>query len=189
MTTKRQLVGLCLLLGSCLAFAQPVGPATGAFRITETLAGIAGEDAVQKIAAVIAPDEPITWEIYVPEHYDAEQPPGLMVYISPTPSGEMPRGWDRVMNDHNLIWVAANKSGNSEIVARRAILAQISPMLIGRDYSIDRERVYITGLRGCPAAARWQAWSPANMQTCSRVQSSTAGLNSGTVRRRNTSTS
>jgi hypothetical protein len=163
MKYMRRLACLCLVLGPCLALAQSAAPLTGAFRVTETLAGIAGEDAAQKIAAVIAPDEPITWEVYVPEHYDAERPHGLMVYISPTQSGEMPRGWDRVMNEYKLIWVAANKSGNSEIVARRALLAQISPMLIGRDYNIDRERIYITGLSGGGKMASMVASEHANL--------------------------
>lgn len=159
----RRLACLCLVLGPCLVLAQVAAPLTGTFRVTETLAGIAGQEAAQKIAAVIAPDEPITWEVYVPEHYDAERPHGLMVYISPTQSGEMPRGWDRVMNEYKLIWVAANKSGNSEIVARRAILAQISPMLIGRDYNIDRERIYITGLSGGGKMASMVASEHANV--------------------------
>jgi hypothetical protein len=163
MKTKRQLVGLCLLLGSCLAIAQPVGPATGAFRITETLATIAGEDAANRIAAVIAPDEPITWEVYVPEHYDAGRPPGLMVYISPTLSGEMPNGWNRVMDDYNLVWVAANKSGNSETVGRRAILAQIAPTVVRRDYAINRERIYVTGLSGGGKMASMVATEHANL--------------------------
>jgi predicted peptidase len=158
----RRLFCLCLFFGPCLALAQAAAP-SGAFRITDTLAGIAGGDTAQKIAAVIAPDEQITWEVYVPEHYDAERPHGLMVYISPTQSGEMPRGWDRVMNDYNLIWVAANKSGNSEIVARRAILAQVAPILIRRDYSIDRERVYITGLSGGGKMASMVASEHANV--------------------------
>lgn len=148
MKLAQRLLAFCLVIGQCLAYAEVPGPATGAFRVSETLAGIAGNDAAGRIAGVIAPHEPITWEVYVPDHYDAARPPGLMVYISPTSSGEMPRGWDSVMDEYNLIWIAANESGNSEIVGRRAVLAQIAPAVIGRDYAIDQERIYISGLSG-----------------------------------------
>ena len=159
----RRLVGLYLLVAPCLALSQAAGPQTGAFHISETLAGIAGAEAARSVADVVPPDEPITWEMYVPEHYDPERPPGLMVYISPTRSGEMPRGWDRVMDDHNLIWIAANRSGNSVIVGRRAIFAQLAPSVAGRRYELDSERIYVTGLSGGGKMASMVATEHANL--------------------------
>lgn len=163
MKTRRPLALLCTLAFAGVAAAQSAAPQTGDFRITDTLARIAGQEAAARIAEVIPPDEPITWEVFVPPGYDAATPPGLMVYISPTQTGEMPRGWDTVMEEHNLIWVAANRSGNSVVVPRRAIFAQIAPVMINRQYTIDRERIYVTGLSGGGKMASMVATEHANL--------------------------
>ncbi len=163
MMTPRFLLVPWLFLVPWLCDAPAAEQRTGAFRLTDTIAAIAGAEAATGIADVIAPDEALSWEVYVPERYDAGRPPGLMVYISPTYSGEMPRGWDRVMEERNLIWIAANRSGNSEIVGRRAVLAQIAPAVIGRDYTIDPERIYLSGLSGGGKMASMVATEHANV--------------------------
>ena len=131
------------------AFAdEPDGVQTGNFRLSSSMLQLAGENTARHAEKSVAPDELLTWEIYVPENYQPDNPPGLMVYISPTPSGEIPRDWETIMEDRNLIWVAANGSGNSVIVARRAIFAMIAPTLIQKYYKIDAKRVYLSGLSG-----------------------------------------
>lgn len=141
------LIGSLLLLSALSAGAQEA-PQTGVFRITASLAEVVGADTAENAAEIIAPDKPISWQVYVPPDYDPEDPPGLMVYISPTRSGDMPRGWQTVMDDRNLIYVAANKSGNRALVARRAVFAMVAPTLIGKRYRLNRERIYVTGLSG-----------------------------------------
>ncbi len=121
---------------------------TGEFRLKSSVAGLAGESGAAAVASVIEPDDRITWELYVPESYRPERPAGLMVYISPTSSGDIPRRWKRVLDDHNLIWIAANRSGNRVLTTRRAIFALLAPTLAGRHYAIDPERIYVTGLSG-----------------------------------------
>jgi hypothetical protein len=131
------------------AFAdEPGGVQTGKFQLSSSMLQVVGESTARHTEKFVAPDELLTWEIYVPENYQPDNPPGLMVYISPTPSGEIPRDWETVMEDRNLIWVAANGSGNSVIVARRAIFAMIAPTLIQKQYKIDAARVYLSGLSG-----------------------------------------
>lgn len=131
------------------AFAnEPPGVQTGKFQLSSTMVQVVGENTARNVQEIIAADEPLTWEIYVPENYQPDNPPGLLVYISPTPSGEIPRDWKTVMKEHNLIWVAANGSGNSVMVSRRAVFAMIAPTLIKKQYEFDRERVYLSGLSG-----------------------------------------
>jgi poly(3-hydroxybutyrate) depolymerase len=131
------------------AFAdEPGGVQTGKYQLSSSMLQVVGESTARHTEKLIAPDELLTWEIYVPENYRSDNPPGLMVYISPTPSGEIPRDWETVMEDRNLIWVAANESGNSVIVARRAIFAMIAPTLIQKQYKVDTARVYLSGLSG-----------------------------------------
>jgi poly(3-hydroxybutyrate) depolymerase len=142
---------LCFLLAvavSASAAEAAAAPATGAFEIQRTLAEALGEESAAGLTAIVPPDRPVSWEVYVPEGYDPADPPGLLVYISPIQSGRIPDNWERVLESRNLIWVSANKSGNQVHVQRRALYAVIAPTLIGADYQIDRSRIYLTGMSG-----------------------------------------
>ena len=121
---------------------------TGKFRVTFTLAEVAGADSARVVETFMSSDEPITWEVYVPDSYQPETPAGLMVYVSPSSSGELPRGWKPIMDERNLIWVAARHSGNRVRVARRALYALVAPTWAGRLYTIDQERIYLSGFSG-----------------------------------------
>lgn len=113
-----------------------------------TTIDLIGEEMAIRVAEIIPLNEELSWQIYIPKNFSADKPPGLMVYISPTQSGELPRGWDSVMDEKNLIWIAAEKSGNREIVGRRTILAILAPTLIEKNFEIDKERIYVSGLSG-----------------------------------------
>lgn len=128
---------------------QEVAPVqTGVFELTRTLNEVLGEAAARSLSAIHPPEQPVSWEVYVPPGYDPAEPPGLLVYISPTQTGQVPERWDRVLAEHNLIWVAANKSGNQVAVQKRALFAVIAPTLIEQGYAIDRQRLYISGMSG-----------------------------------------
>ena len=127
---------------------EPAVIQTGEFQLSTTMLQVVGESTARNAQKIVAADEPLSWDIYVPDDYRPNNPPGLMVYISPTPSGEIPRDWKTVMEEHNLIWVAANGSGNSVMVSRRALFAMVAPTLIQKQYKIDPERVYLSGLSG-----------------------------------------
>ncbi|MDH5456344.1 MAG: hypothetical protein OEY37_09745 [Gammaproteobacteria bacterium] len=135
---------------------------TGRFTLTFTAKELLGE-AASEVEAVIAPDEAITWEVYVPEGYRADAPPGLLVYISPTRSGRLPYRWNRVMDERNLIWIGANQSGNWVLVRRRILMATLAVLAIERGYVVDRERFYISGLSGGGKAATMLATSNPNL--------------------------
>lgn len=147
----RRLRTICLAL--LLAPAAPGAtaadePATGRFDITRTPAEVMGAAAARRSADVIDPEEPIRWEVFVPETYDPTDPPGLLVYISPTDSGAVPRPWEPVLAGKNLIWIGARRAGNSVNVQRRALLALMAPGVIRQTYAVDGQRVYVTGLSG-----------------------------------------
>jgi len=120
---------------------------TGAFTASYTTKELLGEVAA-RIESVISQDEPITWEIFVPPSYRSDSPAGLLVYVSPSPSGALPRGWSRVMDEHNLIWISANKSGNRALVPRRVLLALLAISAAQQSYAVDSQRVYISGFSG-----------------------------------------
>jgi len=152
---RKTLLTAAILASLICAFAAASGEIavggtvrTGEFQLTLTLGEVVGADTARAAEKIIPPDESITWDIYVPDNYRTDRPAGLMVYISPTPSGEIPRGWKSVMDQRNMIWIAARHSGNRVLVSHRVVFAIVAPTLAGRHYEIDRERIYLSGLSG-----------------------------------------
>ncbi len=68
----------------------------GQFDITFTPAQLLDAETLASVAEFVDADEEITWKMHVPESYDPTKPAGLMVYISPSDKGYMPRGWQPV---------------------------------------------------------------------------------------------
>ena len=139
---------ICLVTGNTTIAQEENSPATGEFDLTYTVTQLVGEQSAQGVAHVIEPNEPLQFSLYVPDSYDPENPPGVMVYISPTPSGDVPDSWKSVLDSENLIWIGAHQSGNRVIVARRVLFSILAPTVIDRDYRRDNERIYVSGLSG-----------------------------------------
>lgn len=141
-----------VLLPLCLAVAQTAvavaTPTIGAYAVSATSAEAAGNPGAAAFASIIPVDESIEWQIVVPESYDPERPPGVLVYISPSESGKLPQQWRRLPESHNFIWVAADDSGNQRSVARRIAYAVFAVGLIDKRYDIDTERVFLSGFSG-----------------------------------------
>jgi predicted esterase len=142
----RMRAGLLLLSLSVVTAAAETR--TGDLVLQTTLPQLLGEQTAARIEPVIPADEIVQWVTFVPSGYDPSKPPGLLVYISPTQSGRLPRGWKEVLEAHNLVWIAANRSGNAELVTRRVLLATLAVEVAGRHYEIDKMRIYISGLSG-----------------------------------------
>jgi predicted peptidase len=121
---------------------------TGEYTVTSNTNEILGEEISSSYTSVIDADEEITWEIYVPKNYDPNDPPGVMVYISPQNQIKTPSGWMTVMEESNLIWIAARKSGNKVQTSRRILFAVMSLPLIQQKYQLNVNRIYISGLSG-----------------------------------------
>jgi hypothetical protein len=121
---------------------------TGAFVLRLNAADLVNNAAEKPSTGILAADETIEWQVYAPDSYNPAQPAGVLVYISPTQSGEIPGGWASVLDKHNVIWIGADKSGNAEPVSRRVLLAMLAPGALDTMYAIDTERVYVTGLSG-----------------------------------------
>ena len=144
--TRNLLSACALLLAASTAIADNV--ALGAFSVSTTLPELVGAESASRFEGVIAPDEAIEWELYVPETYDPGNPAGLMVYISPSVAGKIPEQWKAVMAASNLIWIGANSSGNRTRVSRRATYAIFAPTVVARHYRVDASRVYVSGFSG-----------------------------------------
>lgn len=126
---------------------------TGEFQVSFSIKQLLGRESSQRYQDMLSPDEPIEWKVYVPESYSSERPAGVLVYISPSQTGSIPNHWKSLMDEHNLIWIGANKSGNRVLVPRRMTYALMAPAVIDKNYAIDIHRVYLSGFSGGGRAA------------------------------------
>lgn len=89
------------------------------------------------------------YSVYVPSDYTADKPYGLLVWVSAGERGDMPKGWETLMDKHRLIWIGARRSGNQHSVpARRMPLALDAAFNMTKKYNIDPNRVYVSGISG-----------------------------------------
>ncbi len=133
-----------------IAYSQDISPSiqTGAFSISNTPIEILGQEMASSYIDMLDQNEQITWEIYVPTTYDANKPSGIMVYISPQNSIKTPNGWMDIMEQNNLIWVAATQSGNKVMAGKRVLMAVMALPLLQKNYAINGNRIYVSGLSG-----------------------------------------
>jgi len=124
------------------------GAATGELKIQSSVIELLGEATAKRYAPILPVDEQIEWQVYVPPGYDPAKPAGLLVYISPQDSGRIRRDWKSLMADSNLIWVAANQSGNEVSPRRRIVYSLLAVSVIAREYQIAQARIYVSGFSG-----------------------------------------
>ena len=117
-------------------------------KTTTTFVSLVGEASVPRFADEFDASHEIEFFVHVPENYDPASPAGLLVYVSPLDSGEIPGTWKEVLDRRNLIWVSVNHSGNSMPRERRVAEAQVSPTFALQNYEIDPQRIYISGMSG-----------------------------------------
>lgn len=120
----------------------------GSYSILATTTEIVGPDSAANFASVIPVDDAINWQVTVPDSYDPDKPPGILVYISPSNSGKIPRSWQSLPELHNFIWIGADKSGNRIAVARRVTMALFAVGVVNGRYNIDGRRIYLSGFSG-----------------------------------------
>lgn len=144
----RAAIAACLFVAlSGVADDAPARAQTGAFSRTHLATTVLG-DRSSRYESLFDAGEEITWQYYVPPGYDPAKPAGLLVYISPTRSGAMPKAWRSVMNEYNLIWIGADRSGNRTKVPRRVLLSLLGVELAAGEYEVDERRIYLSGFSG-----------------------------------------
>jgi len=133
-----------IMLHAHLAAAQRLGN----YQESASIVEIGGEEFARNFESVVNGDATIEWSVFVPESYDPKLPAGVLVYISPSNSGGIPDHWQAVIGDKNLIWVAANESGNSINPRLRIVYSLLAPAFVDKNYEIDTSRIFIAGLSG-----------------------------------------
>jgi pimeloyl-ACP methyl ester carboxylesterase len=89
-----------------------------------------------------------TWVVRAPTAAAEGEPHGLFVFISPRDQGSIPANWQETLEEHRLIWVGPNEAGNRVSTPWRMAVALESIDLAARRYTIDPDRIYISGHSG-----------------------------------------
>ncbi|MGA9572319.1 MAG: PHB depolymerase family esterase [Lysobacterales bacterium] len=143
----RKFIFLCFCLTlSVPAVADTRGAGTDLEFVTtpEQLLGGQQADRYQKI---LAPDKPVSWQVYLPP-VDPASPPGVLVYVSPMDTGEIDSRWRVVMDQQNLIYISANDVGNKIPTIRRMVMANLALKVLAQQYVFDAGRIYVSGFSG-----------------------------------------
>jgi poly(3-hydroxybutyrate) depolymerase len=77
----------------------------------------------------------------------AGEPRGVLVYVSPTDSGELPPDWAKVIDRERLLYIAADGYGNSRPTAERVLVALAADRL-ARQMGVKNTRRIIAGMSG-----------------------------------------
>ncbi len=75
-------------------------------------------------------------------------PPGVFVYISPTPDCRPPPGWAQVLEARNLVWICPLNAGNNAPPPRRILAALTAAAALSEKRELDPDRTYLGGLSG-----------------------------------------
>lgn len=87
------------------------------------------------------------FEVLVPKTYDADTPHGLFIWIGAGGPG-IPKEWDAVLAEKDIIFIAARNSGNKRDIFDRMRLAIDANVNMRSLYNIDGRRVYVSGHSG-----------------------------------------
>ncbi len=91
------------------------------------------------------PVRDISFELFVPPSYDPENPPGVLVFISPVIRGKAPDRLHETLRKQNLIWISVNASGDQTEDFERMLEAYGSLAYVFENYKIDGARRYLGG--------------------------------------------
>lgn len=98
--------------------------------------------------------------VCVPRNYSGTEAFGILVFLSPSDECiGVPRGWETVLQDRKLIYIAPQRIGNGQPVARRGGLAVVSALKLSEFAKIDPTRIYVAGLSGGARVASCVAFS------------------------------
>jgi hypothetical protein len=112
----------------------------------EFVASAFGKDALQLPASFDSADQ--KYQLFVPKNYVASKNWPLIVFVSP---GDDPLGWkywQKVCEEHDVLYCAAYGAGNSCPAGKRIRVVLDVFDDVRRQYRIDPDRTYITGFSG-----------------------------------------
>jgi predicted esterase len=114
-------------------------------QVSATIQELVPASQLASLAKTYPIDQPIHWKLFEPRQ---SQAPGLLVFVSARDLGDPPPEWIHLLEEHNLIWIAACDFGNAKPTAQRALAALMGLAYVQRGFNIDHHRVYVAGMSG-----------------------------------------
>jgi len=149
MNVRRLSVALALI---CISAANSTVHAqehlTGMFRLNHTTSEVLDPGTAQALSEVIAVDEVLQWQVYVPDNFNTNRPPGVFVFVDPDGWGRIPDQWRQVFDNSNLIWIGASATSRNPSVIKQVWQAILAAQAIEGSYPVDLNRLYIGSTGG-----------------------------------------
>jgi len=132
-----------------LALAVVAGSARAAptLATTEHIATLASLYATEEAAALsktLPLDQPVKFRVWLSESKNT----GVLIFVSPTDSGEPPDGWLPLLESRQMSWIAADGFGNLKPSAQRVLAAMMALEFVRKLAETDRGRIYLGGMSG-----------------------------------------
>ena len=144
------LVGLCLVQLFGIAASGADGAAIRRGTFLESFAGPLPDvpNLSSKVDYHLSPDKE-RYLIHVPTNYTGREPFGLVIFtFSGDTFEELPAGWDTVLSQKKLLFIAPQNAGNKQDIPRRYGLVVLGAMKMRESFKVDPERVYLAGYSG-----------------------------------------
>jgi len=137
---KRTFALVLLVLGAAAGARDP--PTVE--RITSLAAMFPSAEA-KALGATLPADKPLRYRVRIPP---GPGPNGVLVFVKPVDSGELPENWAEELDRRHLVWISADDFGNEHLRAQRVLAALAGLKLIESTEAIDAKRIYIGGMSG-----------------------------------------
>jgi predicted esterase len=109
-----------------------------------TLSSLFPPEEVAELSKTLGPDKPVVFRLWLSESKTA----GVLIFVSPTDSGEPPAGWLPLLQQKHLSWIAADGFGNQKLSAQRILAALMARELMRQTTVVDAARTYLGGMSG-----------------------------------------
>jgi len=119
----------------------------GDFQLQYTANQLLGEENATRYKRILQADKLNQWVVYLPKNESTELP-GVLVYVSPRKLGTIDPRWREVMDEQNLIYIAADESGNRIPTNRRMVLAIMAVRALAQNHSFNSGQISISGFSG-----------------------------------------
>lgn len=122
----------------------------------QTFPGIVSKDAPQDLNLDLSKEK---FFVSAPKSYTGNQPFGILVFVSPSDESiTVPPGWETVLQERKLIYIAPQRAGNKQEVSRRANLAIAAACKLVEMAKINTNRIYLAGFSGGARIASYTAF-------------------------------
>ena len=127
-------------------FAGPAqaAPALATTEHSATLASLFAPEEAAALSKTLPLDQPVKFRAWLSETKN----PGVLIFVSPTDSGEPPAGWLPLLESHQMSWIAADGFGNRKPSAQRVLAAMMALAFVGKLAETDPGRIYLGGMSG-----------------------------------------